>query len=47
LYPTIANAFRLKELFRELCEFKNKEDAGGFLVYWCDLVDESGIEPFK
>jgi transposase len=47
LYPTIANAFRLKEMFRELWEFKNIEDAGGFLAYWCDLVDESGIEPFK
>ena len=47
LYPTIADAFRLKEMFRELWEFKNIEEAGGFLAYWCDLVDESGIEPFK
>jgi transposase len=28
-------------------EFKNKKYASGFLAYWCDLVDESGIKPFK
>lgn len=47
LYPTIANAFRLKEMFNELWAFKDIEEAGGFLAYWCDLVEESGIEPFR
>lgn len=46
LYPVIANAYRLKEMFNELWAFKTIEEAGGFLSYWCDLVKESGIFPF-
>ncbi len=47
LYPVIADAYRLKELFNEFWGFKTIEEAGGFLAYWCDLVEESGIQPFK
>ncbi len=46
LYPVIANAYRLKEMFNELWHFKTINDAGGFLFYWCDLVKDSGIQPF-
>lgn len=47
LFPVIANAYRLKELFNEFWELKSIEEAGSFLAYWCDLVEDSGIEPFK
>ena len=47
LYPVLANAYRLKEMFNEFWDFKTIEEAGGFLAYWCDLVEESGIFPFK
>ena len=47
LYPVIANAYRLKELFNELWNFKNIDEAGAFLAYWIDEVHDSGIEPFK
>jgi len=46
LMPSIANAYRLKELFAEFWTFKTKEEAGAFLSYWCDLVEESKIFPF-
>jgi transposase len=47
LYPVMADAYRLKEMFNEFWDFKTIEEAGGFLAYWCDLVKESGIQPFK
>lgn len=46
LYPVIANAYRLKEMFNEFWDFKNAEDAGGYLAYWCELVKDSQIQPF-
>lgn len=47
LLPTIANAYRLKELFNEFWSFTDPQQAGGYLSYWCDLAEESGIQPFK
>jgi transposase len=47
LYPVMANAYRLKEMFNEFWSFKTRGEAGAFLAYWCDLVEESGIQPFK
>lgn len=46
LLPSIANAYRLKELFAEFWTFKTKEEAGSYLSYWCHLVEESKIHPF-
>ena len=46
LYPVLANAYRLKEMFNEFWSFKNIEQAGSYLSYWCDLVKESKIQPF-
>lgn len=46
LLPSIANAYRLKELFAEFWTFKTKDEAGAFLSYWCDLAEESKIYPF-
>lgn len=47
LLPTIGKAYRLKTLFNDFWEFSDKEEAEGFLAYWCDLVDEENIMPFK
>ncbi len=46
LYPVLADAFRLKELFSEFWTFDTTEEAGSFLAYWCDLVEDSKIQPF-
>lgn len=46
LLPSIANAYRLKELFAEFWTFDNKQEAGAYLSYWCDLAEESKIYPF-
>lgn len=46
LYPVLADAYRLKEMFNEFWGFTNTEEAGSFLSYWIDLVKESGIQPF-
>ena len=47
LYPVLGTAYRLKELFKDLWQMEYKEEAGAFLSYWCDLVDEAKIFPFK
>lgn len=47
LMPSIANAYRLKELFAEFWTFNTKQEAGAYLSYWCDLVEESKIFPFQ
>lgn len=47
LYPTLGEAYRLKELFNDLWDMENKEDAEAFLDQWCHEVDVSMIEPFK
>lgn len=47
LYPVIGTAYRLKELFKDLWEMESKEEAGAFLSYWCDMVNEAKIFPFN
>jgi transposase len=47
LLPIIGEAYRFKELFNDLWEFNEKEQAAGFLAFWCDLVEEGKIIPFK
>lgn len=47
LYPVLADAYRLKEMFSEFWTFTTMEDAGSFLAYWCDLAQDSTIQPFK
>ncbi len=46
-FPTLGEAYRLKELFHDLWEMETEEEATEFLVGWCKEVDKSGIEPFK
>ena len=36
----------MKQLFSKFWEIKDKEAAESYLAYWCDIVDESAIQPF-
>jgi transposase len=45
-FPTLGEAYRLKEMFNEIWEQKSKKDARAFLVAWCKEAVKSGIEPF-
>lgn len=47
LYPTLGEAYRLKELFNDVWEMGTEEEATAFLVDWCNEVDASDIAPFK
>lgn len=47
LYPTLGEAYRLKELFNDLWEMESEEEATYFLVDWCEQVEKSNILPFK
>lgn len=46
-YPVLGEACRFQELFHDFWDFDDKEQAQAFLAYWCDLVDDSDIVPFK
>lgn len=46
LLPTIGKAYRMKVLFNDFWELKDKEEAASFLAYWCDLVEDQKIIPF-
>lgn len=45
-YPKLGEGYRLKQLFAEFWELKDKQEAEGYLAYWCDIVEESKIQPF-
>ena len=45
-YPKLGEGYRLKELFNDFWEIKDKQEAEGYLAFWCDLVEESKIQPF-
>ena len=47
LFPTLGEAYRLKQLFNDLWEMETEEEATDFLVAWCKEVEEKGIAPFK
>ena len=46
-YPILGEAYRLKELFDDFWDFKDPEEAAAFLAYWCDLVEEANLRPFR
>ena len=46
-YPTLGEAVRLKELFNDFWQFQDKELAMGWLAWWCEIVEESAVQPFK
>ncbi len=47
LYPTLGQAYRLKELFNDLWDMESEEEAISFLVEWCKEVETANINPFK
>jgi transposase len=46
LYPRLGEAYRLKEMFLDVFDINDNDQAKGYLQYWCDLVLESGIQHF-
>lgn len=47
VYPRLGEAYRLKELFNDFWQIQNKQDAMAFLSFWCDMVMDTDIHPFK
>lgn len=45
-YPKLGEGYRLKQLFSEFWELRDKQEAEGYLAFWCDIAEESGIHPF-
>jgi len=46
-FPRLGEGYRLKELFSTFWGLDNTEEALAFLTYWCDVVMETDIQPFK
>lgn len=46
-FPRLGEGYRLKELFGTFWELDDTEEALAFLTYWCDVVMETDIQPFK
>jgi transposase len=46
LYPTLGQAYRLKTLFNDLWEMRDKPSAEVFLKDWCEQVEEAKIPAF-
>lgn len=47
MYPKLGQDYRLKQLFRDFWDIKDKDEAEGYLAFWCDIATESGIFPFQ
>lgn len=45
LYPTLGEAYRLRELFLDVFEIPEAEEAKGYLWFWYDKAREAGIQP--
>lgn len=46
-FPRLGEGYGLKELFSTFWEQDNTEEALSFLTYWCDIVMDTDIQPFK
>jgi len=47
LFPTLGEAYRLKELFRDLWTMKTRDGAEDFINDWCNQVEQANIPAFK
>lgn len=47
LFPTLGDAYRLKELFNDLWEMETEEEAIAFLKSWCDEAEKLKNESFN
>ena len=46
-FPRLGEGYRLKEMFSMFWELKEPEAAISYLTFWCDMVMETDIIPFK
>lgn len=46
-FPRLGEGYRLKELFGTCWQLEHAEEALAFLTYWCDMVMDTDIQPFK
>jgi len=47
MYPKLGEGYRLVQLFKDFWDIPDKQEAEGYLAFWCDLVKDSGIFPFQ
>ncbi len=47
MYPKLGEGYRLVQLFKDFWDIQDKEEAEGYLAFWCDLAKESKIFPFQ
>ncbi len=45
-YPRLGEGYRLKQLFSDFWELKNREEAESYLAFWCDIAEDSKIQSF-
>ena len=46
LYPRLGEAYRLRQLFLDVFDVSDAEEAKGYLWFWCEQALEAAIEPF-
>jgi transposase len=46
-FPRLGEGYRLKEMFSIFWELTDTEEALAFLTFWCDMVMDTDIQPFK
>ncbi len=44
-YPVLGEAYRLKEMFKDVFQIQDPQEAKGYLKFWCDMANESNIQP--
>lgn len=47
MYPKLGEGYRLVQLFKDFWDIEDKEEAEGYLAFWCDIANDSGIFPFR
>jgi transposase len=46
LYPKPGEAYRLRQLFLDVFDVQDNEEAKGYLRFWCRQAPDTGIQPF-
>ena len=47
MYPRLGEAYRLKTMFNDFWDIKDEMEAISYLTFWCDMVNDTDIFPFK
>ena len=47
MYPKLGEGYRLVQLFKDFWDIEDKEEAEGYLAFWCDVAMDTGIFPFR